>query len=296
VRHTPVLLRESLEALAPTPGMSVCDVTLGLAGHASAFLQATDPDGILIGIDADERNLDAAAEKLQPYDGRVRYCHANFRDLSSCVDAPVDILFADLGVSSPHFDDPDRGFSFRFDAPLDLRFDQSRGVDAASWIARAKEQELTKAFAVYGELPSARRLAVMVSEQKPTTTTALKACVEAVYRWRAPSMLPRVFQAIRIAVNDELGALDALLHSIPHILKPGGRCGIISYHSLEDRMVKRAFRSLCMVEKDERTGQPLSAPLFAVVNTKPIIPGPSEVSENPRSRSAKLRVLRRAEA
>lgn len=293
-RHVPVLQTTVLQLLAPESGESVLDCTLGLGGHAFAFLEATAPSGVLIGLDADAQNIDAARERLLPFADRVRLIHANFRDIASLQCGPVDVLFADLGVSSPHFDDPDRGFSFRFDGPLDLRYDRSSGRSAAELIEQSSEDDLVMIVHDFGEVhqyvrPFAKRLA----GKRIETTAALRAIVEEVFRYRAPSVLPRIFQALRIAVNDELGALNALLTAIPMALTPGGRAGILSYHSLEDRLVKQAWRSLVTPPKDPLTGRSVLPASFELLTKKPLVPTADELLENPRSRSVKFRAIRR---
>jgi len=291
--HTPVLLEETLHLLCPGEGEAVLDVTLGLGGHAAAFLQAAGRTGTLIGIDADAENLRSAQERLQKLPGSVRCIHANFLQLPDLDLPPVDVLFADLGLSSPHVDDPERGFSFRTDAPLDLRYDRESGVDAATLIADMDERALTRVFREYGELDRARMLATKVKQAGAATTFALKQCTEEVYGFRAPSKLPQVFQALRIAVNHEIEAIDILLETGPRFLKPGGRMGVITYHSLEDRPVKQAFRALCTPEKDEWTGAVSREADFVLLTKKPVLPGDEEQARNPRSRSAKLRAISR---
>jgi 16S rRNA (cytosine1402-N4)-methyltransferase len=271
----------------------MCDGTLGLGGHAEAMLIASQPDGRLIALDADQKNLDEATRRLADYGDRVQLHHANFRDVWGLLRCPVNVLFADLGVSSPHFDDPSRGFTFRSDAPLDLRFDQTAGQSASEWIAAASAQEITDVLRAYGELREAYQLGLAIEKCKPQTTTALRACVETVCRWRANAVLPQVFQALRIVVNDELAALQSFLDVIPLVLAPGGRCGIISYHSLEDRLVKTKFRSLASVEKNSATGQDIGVAGFMIVTKKAVIPAQEETTRNPRARSAKFRVIER---
>ncbi len=288
--HVPVLLPSVLAVLDPRKGESVLDVTLGLGGHAHSFLQRIGPAGRLIGLDADEENL-VLAQKTLAHEKNVQFIHANFAHLASLELPRVDIVFADLGLSSPHIDDPSRGFTFREEVPLDLRYDRSQGATAAEWIARASEEEVQKTLRESGELPSAHRLAQILKERQPTTTTAVVLAAESVYRWQAKAMLPRIFQALRIAVNDEMGALDALLSSISFLLKPGGRIGIISYHSLEDRRVKQAFRELATSQKDERTGAVRTPAAFALLTRKAVVPSSDECERNPRARSAKFRAL-----
>ncbi len=298
--HTPVLHSDVLQILAPCLGETVLDCTLGLAGHAAAFLEATAPNGRLIGIDADRRNLDAAAENLRPFGNRVELHCMNFRDVTTLSSLPVDIVFADLGLSSPHVDDPERGFTFRASGPLDLRYDQSSGQTAAEFLQNASEEQITRVLQEFGELPRSRSLAKALhlhfrSGNPPSAgwnTGNVVACVEKVFTYRAPNVLPQVFQALRIAVNDELGALRSLLDALPMLLKPGGRCGITSYQSLEDRMVKRHFRFLATPTIDERTGQVVTAAPWELLTRKGVSASADEIGRNPRSRSARFRAIR----
>lgn len=290
--HTPVLLDAALSVLQPEAGERVLDVTLGLGGHAAAFLERIGPSGSLTGLDADPKNLTQAQKKLSSFPN-VTCLHANFRDLPSLALPHVDVIFADLGLSSPHVDDPERGFSFRTDAPLDLRFDPTTGPSAAQWLQIADPEELTRVLREYGELPHPHRLALLLKEQLPQTTFALVRAVEEVLHWRAKAFLPQVFQALRIAVNDELGALDTLLAYGPSLLKEGGRMGIISYHSLEDRRVKQVFRSLTTAHKDPESGQDAAPAAFVSLTRKALTPSAEEIAGNSRSRSAKFRAIRK---
>lgn len=273
--------------------MSVIDVTLGLGGHAAAFLAATAPDGRLIGIDADAQNLQQARERLASFAGRTTYFHANFAQLPSLGLPAANIVFADLGLSSAHVDDPSRGFSFRFDAPLDLRFDRSSGLTAAARIAAATEEELMTVMGEYGEFRGAYRMARAMLRRPPSTTAELRALVEEEFRWEAPKVLPQVFQALRVWVNDEMGALRTLLDAAPKLLQPGGRLAVLSYHSLEDRLVKHAFRLLSEHQRDAVTGKVSAVSAFQLVTKRPVRPSPEEVRQNPRARSALLRILQR---
>ena len=286
-----MLRKEVMELLAPQAGESVLDVTVGLGGHAQAFLEAIGPSGHLIGLDADEENLRVAREQLRA--PNVELMHANFRDLQLLSLPQQDIIFADLGLSSPHVDDPSRGFSFRGDAPLDLRFDRRKGVTAAQMLTRFNERQIAGILREYGELDRPAKLARIMGQAEPQTTGAMRACVEEMYGHRAPRVLPQVFQALRIAVNDELGALDIFLIEGPKLLKSGGHMAVISYHSLEDRKVKRAFRQLSTATQDALTGATKEAASFILCTKKPVTPSDEEVRKNPRSRSARLRILQR---
>lgn len=277
LHHIPVLQEEIINILAPRSGETVLDATVGCGGHARAFLEAIGPSGTLIGIDADEQNLVEAAKVLAPWQRQIRLIHGNFRNVGTLHPHAVDILFADLGLSSPHIDDPARGFTFREQAPLDLRFDRSQGTTATTLLQNIAEKDLAILLKTYGELPHSHRLATALCHTTPTTTLELKAIVEQVYHWRAPRFLPQVFQALRIAVNDELNALRDFLREGMELLAPCGRVGIVCYHSLEDRMVKQAFR------------RPSST--FHLLTPKVIRPTSQESARNPRSRSARFRVV-----
>jgi 16S rRNA (cytosine1402-N4)-methyltransferase len=301
VQHTPVLLAEALNTLDPKKGETVLDVTVGLGGHAAAFLERIGKSGKLIGLDADEKNLEEAGKNLSGKN--VALFHSNFRNLATCFDSArlrarsaqhdvqhdvkFDIIFADLGLSSPHLDDPARGFSFRTAGPLDCRYDQAQGMSATELIKNAREEELTKILREYGELPQAQNLARAIKKGVPETTDALAKIAEEVYGFRAKKLLPQIFQGLRIAVNDELGALAEFLQEGPVLLNPGGRMGVISYHSLEDRMVKRRFAELTAENGD-------APATFELLTKKAIQPTMGEVRENPRARSARFRVLKKS--
>lgn len=288
--HIPVLHTTVLTVLAPLPGETVLDVTLGLGGHAESFLEAIGPSGRLIGLDADARNLALAREHLRGR-GVMALHHLNFRDLASLHLPPVDVIFADLGLSSVHLDVPTRGFSFRVLGPLDLRFDAENGETATALIKRSTADELFEIFRTFGEFPGGARLGRMLAGADLATTGDLKAIVEKAFGYRAKSLLPQVFQALRIAVNDELGALHVLLEYAPSLLRSGGRMGVISYHSLEDRLVKQAFRARCTPVKHPVTGKALEDAPFRLLTRKTIVPDAVEIAQNPRARSAKFRAI-----
>lgn len=293
-RHVPVLQTTVLQILAPRPGESVLDCTLGLGGHAASFLDATAPGGSLTALDADGTNLEAARDRLGPYGDRATFLHANFRDVATLGIGPFDVVFADLGLSSPHLDDPSRGFSFRADGPLDLRYNRSRGRTAADLIEASDEDFLAKILHDYGEVHQyVRPLARLIAGKRVETTGELKERVEEIFSFRAPSVLPRIFQAFRIAVNEELAALESLLAAAPNLLKSGGRLGILSYHSLEDRIVKHAFKAWCEAPKDPLTGRKTAEPAFEPLTKKALVPEDDELERNPRSRSVKFRAVRR---
>lgn len=291
--HRPVLLNETLEFLAPKTGDSVLDVTLGLGGHSRAFLEMIGTGGALTGLDADSDNLQTAKENLETFAENTTFIHSNFERLEELDIGTFDMIFADLGLSSPHLDNPEKGFSIRADGPLDMRFNRTEGPTAADWISSSTEEELADIFFRYGEIRQSRKLAAVLKTDKPKTTFELNASCEHVFHHKTASFLPQVFQSLRIAVNNELHALEVLLHRGPEILNSNGRIGIISFHSLEDRMVKQAFKALATPKIDDTTGAVSKEADFELVTRKVVKPTEEEVQENPRSRSALLRVLRK---
>lgn len=293
-RHSPVLLQTVLHALQPHSGECVLDATLGLGGHAAAFLEAIAPNGTLIGFDADAKNLSDASEHLREFSDRLTVHHCNFGEIGTVALPPLDIIFADLGLSSPHVDDPERGFSFRESSPLDLRFDQSTGVSAEELIRQSDTAVLKTIFRDFGELyQEAHRLAGALAGKTFVRTTDVTHAVEQAFGYRAKRILPQVFQSLRIAVNDELTMLDRFLVLAPLLLQMGGRIGIISFHSLEDRRVKQAFRALVTPIKNDVTGQVAIPALFEEISHKAMIASAEECADNPRARSAKFRAVRR---
>jgi 16S rRNA (cytosine1402-N4)-methyltransferase len=308
--HAPVLLDESLEWLALHPAALVVDGTVGGAGHAAAILARTAPDGRLIGLDRDGDALAAAAQRLAGFGERVQLVHASFRDLRDVLArlgiAHVDGVLLDLGVSSYQLDTPARGFRFRGDTaaetPLDMRMDASAGSDAAQLLSRASADQLEDWLRRYGDVRGARRLAralVAARERAPLRTAAdlVRVIGEAgVGGGRRHDPATLVFQALRIATNDELGALAAGLDAAIDVLRPGGRLVVIAYHSAEDRIVKNGLRDaargctcpphvpVCVCGGQVR---------LRVLTRKPVSPGDAEVARNPRSRSARLRAAER---
>ena len=294
--HTPVMLSESVEALITNPQGTYADATFGGGGHTAAILSRLDPRGKLIAFDRDGDALGNA-----PADPRFTLIHNNFRFIENYCrllvssEAGFDGILADLGVSSHQFDTPERGFSFRFDAPLDMRMNREGGKTAADVIANATEEELARILSLYGEVENAGRAARCITEargKKPILTTGdLTAALERVTPKAAPhKYLAKVCQALRIEVNDEMRSLEKFLDGAARSLRPGGRLVVITYHSLEDRMVKNFIKTgrTDGVEEKDIYGR-LHAPLEAV-NRKPITPSEAEISSNTRSRSAKLRV------
>lgn len=292
--HIPALLPQTLEALNISPNGTYVDVTYGGGGHSRAILERLGPDGRLIAMDRDIEALERAVD-----DPRLTTVHGDFRYvvnfLRFCGITQVDGLLADLGVSFHHFDDAQRGFSFREDAPLDMRMNRAGVRTAAQIVAEAAEEDLERMFKLYGDLPQARRIAraiVAARQQQPVDTTAR--LVEVVRPLIDPRKekkeLAQVFQALRMEVNDETAALRALLEGAGRVLRPGGRLAVITYHSIEDRLVKNYMRTGNFEGRREtdiygRTDTP-----WRPVGSKPITADEQEVTANPRSRSAKLRV------
>jgi 16S rRNA (cytosine1402-N4)-methyltransferase len=296
--HISVLPEATLQALAPKPGGRYVDFTLGAGGHAAAILDASAPDGTLVAFDRDPRAREAAAARLAPYGDRVVIHDARFSDAPAMLanEAPFDGWLADIGVSSPQIDDPERGFSFSNDGPLDMRMGD--GPSAAEFIDGVSEDELAHVFRNFGEFKGAHRLARAVKADRAAgrldRTAQLASLCERVLgaaRKHHPATLP--FQALRIAVNDELGELRMLLDRAPALLGLGGVAAVITFHSLEDRMAKQAFRALAESKPMPR-GIPFDPlpPAFEWV-ARGIAADEAEQSQNPRSRTARLRAIRR---
>ena len=292
--HTPVLFCESLKGLHIQSSGIYVDVTFGGGGHSKGILEHLGSEGRLYGFDRD-----ADAEANIPSDSRFTFVRSNFRYLSNFLRyygvSAVDGILADLGVSSHHFDDASRGFSFRFDGALDMRMNNRKGQTAADILNTYSEEALARIFYVYGELKISRRLAshiVASRSEKPIQTVAefLEILNPFVRKDKEKKILAQIFQSLRIQTNEELEALNALLNQSVKLLKPGGRLVIISYHSLEDRLVKNFFRTGNIEGKSEKDffGN-LITPLQPI-NNKVITPTKEEAEENPRGRSAKLRI------
>jgi 16S rRNA (cytosine1402-N4)-methyltransferase len=291
VGHQPVLLAESLELLAVRGGGLYVDGTVGLGGHAAELLRRSAPDGRLLGIDRDGETLERARAALLPFASRARLVHGDYREIPALLggEKAAGILL-DLGLSSAQLDEPERGFSFQAEGPLDMRMDRTRGETAGEVVNRRPERELADIIYRYGEEPASRRIARAIVEARRRsrieTTTALAEIVRgAAGRSRRPGLHPatRTFQALRIRVNRELEALGATLEALALCLAPGGRLAVIAFHSLEDREVKVTFRALL-------------AQGFAALTRRPIRPSAEEVRENPRARSARLRAIEREAA
>lgn len=294
--HVPVLLPEVLALLRPEPGHRILDGTVGLGGHAAELLARILPEGTLIAVDRDISALSIAQRRLTAVGGTFLLIHDSFdRALAREDLPPLDGILLDLGVSSMQLDQAERGFSFTQEGPLDMRMDRTQGLKAADLVNEASEEELSRIFSYYGEEPHARRVARAVVQRRPFRTTRELAAVVARAAGRNPSgahPATRVFQALRIAVNDELGILERALPAAVDRLKPGGRLAIISFHSLEDRIVKRFIRAeargcLC----PPRIPQCVCGrkPRLRDLTPRPITASPAEVAANPRARSARLR-------
>ncbi len=306
--HIPVLLAAVVAYLCPRPGGVYVDGTVGGGGHAKALLEASSPTGRLLGLDADPAAVARARTALAPYGERVVLANESFARLLDVVRAegfwPADGVLLDLGVSSYQLEQAERGFSFQKEAPLDMRFDPRQSGTAADLVNTLSEGELADLIYRYGEERRSRAIARAIVRERArrplTTTTQLAQVVASVVRGRPGGIHPatRTFQALRIAVNHELEALASALPQAVEALRPGGRLAVITFHSLEDRIVKRFM-------KNEAAGcicpprLPVCAcgqrPRLALVTKKPVVPGAAEVAANPRSRSAKLRVAERLE-
>ncbi len=300
--HTTVLKQETVDGLLVKKGGLYVDMTLGGGGHSEEILAR---GGHVIGIDQDAVALSAASERLQKFGDAFTPVKSNFKEIKSVLSAlgiqSVDGILADLGVSSPQLDDKDRGFSYMQDAPLDMRMDRERDFSAYDVVNEFSEKELLRIISEYGEERWAKRIAefiVRARGEKPIETTAelvsiIKAAVPKGARRDGPHPAKRTFQAIRIAVNGELDVLQAALSDAFDMLRSGGRISVITFHSLEDRIVKNAFQEAsvgCTCPKEYPVCVCGKEPTMRVVTRKPILPSEEELTENPRARSAKLRI------
>lgn len=295
--HLPVLLIEAIEGLHINPAGVYVDCTFGGGGHSREILKQLGKEGRLVAFDQDED-----AKKNLPDDPRVIFVPHNFRHLQRFLRLhkieKVDGVLADIGVSSHQFDEADRGFSTRFDAAMDMRMDKRQELTAAVVLETYSEQQLHKLFEQYGEVTNAKSLAKnIVSARKITplkTISGFKNAVHASVKGNPNKYFAQVFQALRIEVNDELGALKEMLQQLPEVVKPGGRIAVISFHSLEDRIVKTFFKHGTFDEEPENPFQQQTrhSP-FRIVTKKPIVPSTQELKTNPRSRSSKLRLAER---
>jgi 16S rRNA (cytosine1402-N4)-methyltransferase len=288
--HKPVLLSQLIEHLDPAPGDKILDCTVGGGGHAEAILERIGPDGMLIGIDRDERALAEARRNLERFGESARLEKCDFKDTNGLLDrlkiGEVDGVIYDLGVSSFQLEEKERGFSLKLDGPLDMRMDRGLKVNAAYLVNKLDEEEIAGILREYGEERFSGRIAHAIVRSRPVKTTRelagiVERAMPVASRHGRIHPATRTFQALRIAVNDELGSLDSALGSILGRVKRGGRICVISFHSLEDRIVKNSFR------EQKRQG------VLKLVTKKPVRPDKEELQKNPRSRSAKLRVAER---
>ena len=297
--HVPVLLKESVDGLAIQPDGVYVDVTFGGGGHTREILSRLGPRGRVFGFDQD-----ADAERNIVDDPRFTFVRSNFRYLKQWMRyyevQHVDGLLADLGVSSHHFDEAERGFSFRFDAPLDMRMNKRAALTAADVVNDYPEEQLASIFRLYGELKNGRQVAATLVRQRQqqridTTGQLLEATERLFNREREKKEVTKLFQALRIEVNHELEALRQMLHGACAVLRPGGRLSVITYHSLEDRMVKNIMRTGNVEGRVEQDFYGRTQSVLHIINNKVTVPSADEQERNPRSRSAKLRVAEKNE-
>ena len=297
--HLPVMLQESLDGLAIRPDGIYVDCTFGGGGHSRGILERLGPKGKLFAFDQD-----GDARLNLPDDRRITFLPHNFRHLSRFLrlneTGPVDGILADLGVSSHQFDEAGRGFSFRFEGEMDMRMDRRQSLTAYEVVNTWPEQQLHKLFEQYGEVTNAKTLARTIVQVRRSvslkTIPNFKSALGSVVKGNPNKYFAQVFQALRIEVNDELGALKEMLQQTPGLLSPGGRIAIITFHSLEDRLVKNFFKKGSFLDEEDPPdpfGQPKATSLLKVITKRPVTPGEKELKENPRSRSAKLRVAER---
>jgi 16S rRNA (cytosine1402-N4)-methyltransferase len=305
LEHIPVMRAQVLEGLCCRQGGIYVDATLGLGGHAWAILEQIQPGGLLIGLDRDKESLEKARLHLHPFSGSIRLMHENFKNLPLVLNhlgiGPIDGILVDLGVSSYQLLLQERGFSFQSEAPLDMRMDRTQRLTAADLVNGLAEEELADLIHRYGEERYGRRIAAAIAAARATARIArcsqLAEIVSRTVRGRGGRTIhpaTRTFQALRIAVNQELEGLEIFFSEVLSFLRPGGRLVVLSFHSLEDRIVKRAFRLLaghCICERPPVLCICPRQVRARIVTARPITPGDEELATNPRSRSAKLRVL-----
>ncbi len=299
MQHKPVLYQEVLDILQPFPGGLYVDGTVGAGGHSRGILERSSPDGKLIGFDRDPAALTLAESNLAEFTDRVLLIHGSYHELALHLNNQnfhsVDGILIDLGLSSMQLDSPERGFSFRYDAPLDMRFDPGQPFSAFDLVNESTREELAEIIFKYGEDKFSRKIADAIIRNRPLATTQeLAEIIQRVVPYSKSKIHPatRTFQALRIVVNKELDALEDFLPAALEVLKPGGRLAVIAFHSLEDRIVKKYFRQesrdcicppqvpVCVCGHQARIKE---------ISRRPIYPGDSEIEENPRARSAKLR-------
>ncbi|MDD4679855.1 MAG: 16S rRNA (cytosine(1402)-N(4))-methyltransferase RsmH [Clostridia bacterium] len=303
--HVPVLLQETLEYLKPVPGEIYVDGTLGGGGHSLEILKRIYPSGRLIGIDRDPASIQAASARLIEYSNSFLGIHGNYVDIRNILFElgiiTVDGVLLDLGVSSYQLDTPNRGFSYHEDAPLDMRMDTTQDLSAYDLVNGSSQVELSRIIWEYGEERWSKRIAEFIVKNRPIKTTVqlvevIKKAVPAAARRGGHHPARRTFQALRIAVNQELSLLEEAVRNAVEVLKPGGRLCIISFHSLEDRIVKNIFRSLkepCTCPPDAPICICKKMPVVDIITRKPVVPKEEEISTNMRARSSKLRVCRK---
>lgn len=299
--HISVLKEELTDGVITDRNGYYCDMTLGGAGHSERLLKIAD-GAHLLGIDRDREALDAAAKRLSPFSDRVILVHSNFKDIDICARengiASFDGIMADLGVSSPQLDEAERGFSYMKDAPLDMRMDKDASFSAYDVVNTYKEKKLTEIIGLYGEERWAKRIAEFICKRRPIKTTfelvdAIMAAIPSGAREKGGHPAKRTFQAIRIEVNGELSAVSEAIGKAVELLKKGGRIGIITFHSLEDRIVKEEFKKLekgCICPPDFPICVCGKNPMLKIITRKPILPGAEEIENNSRAKSAKLRI------
>jgi 16S rRNA (cytosine1402-N4)-methyltransferase len=305
--HIPVMRKEVLDLLQCKPGGVYVDATVGLGGHAEAILESLQPGGQLIGIDRDKESLERVQARLKPYGDSLRLLHDNYKNLplilNNLAGQPLDGILIDLGVSSYQLLSPERGFSFQSDAVLDMRMDRTQQWTAADLVNKLSESELADLIYRYGEERLSRRIAAAIVQERskaPITRCAqLAGIISRAFRVRGHQPIhpaTRTFQALRIAVNEELEGLEEFLSEGFGFLKSGGRMVVIAFHSLEDRIVKRAFRRLagqCVCDAPPELCKCPRQALANLITHRPMTPGPEELAANPRARSARLRSLER---
>ncbi len=294
LQHVPVLLSEVVEILDCRPGKTYVDATVGSGGHSRAILEKSSPTGRLIGIDRDPEAVERARENLSCFRERALFIKGNFKDLAEILESlsipAVDGILLDLGLSTEQLESRERGFSFRWDAPLDMRMDPETTMTAGELLRDLSAEEMAAVLKDYGEERWARRIARNIVRRRQAAPLGSTAELAEVVRRSVPPQRGRIhpatrtFQALRLAVNDELNNLRIFLERCPGLLNPGGRLSIISYHSLEDRIVKNRFRLWAPLRKEEPAG-------FRLLTRKPLTPSGEEVGQNPRARSAKMRAV-----
>lgn len=303
--HTTVLLKETIEFLNIRPDGIYVDGTLGGGGHASKICEKLNPNGLLVGVDQDEIALKAAGERLLPYSNKKSFVHSNFSNIRNVINKLglkyIDGIVLDLGVSSYQLDEASRGFSYMHDANLDMRMDRTQKFNAESVINEYEQEDLYRIIKEYGEEKWAKRIAEFIVRErkdKPIKTTGqvveiIKKAIPSAARRDGPHPAKRTFQAIRIEVNNELGILERTIKEITDVLNTNGRICIITFHSLEDRIVKNVFKDLstaCKCPPEYPVCVCKGEQILKIITRKPVLPSDKEVENNPRSRSAKLRV------